>query len=126
MLNPTFTAREIATAALDAEKLDVYRLALELQSMVATLVPTHHRVIHDQFERASLSVVCCVAEGAGRHSRRDKRRFYVMARGSSTECAALIDVLRLRHLAPEGMCAEARGLAVRIVQMLTKLIQVLG
>ncbi len=107
--------------ALDAEKLVVYRVALELQVLCATLVPAHERVLHDQLGRASLSIVLTIAEGAGRRSRRDKRRFYVMARGSAMEVAAGIDVLRIRHLAPERACAEARSLALRVVQMLTKL-----
>ena len=111
---------------LDAEKLHVYRLALELQSLAATLGPPHHRVLQDQLERASLSTVCCIAEGAGRRSRRDKRRFYVMSRGSCNETAAIIDVLRIRRLAPEGACNAARALAVRAIQMLTKLIDALG
>ena len=111
---------------LDAEKLQVYSVALELQVLCATLVPPQHRVLQDQLERASLSVVCNTAEGAGRHSRRDKRRLYVMARGSATETAAIIDVLRARHLAPEAVCQHARSLAVRVVQMMTRLIDVLG
>lgn len=112
--------------ALDAEKLLAYRVALELQTSCATLVPAGHHVLKDQLERASLSVVCCIAEGAGRRSRRDKRHYYVMARGSATESAAIIDVLRLRKLAPEGACAGARTLAVRVVQLLTRLGAALG
>ncbi len=107
--------------ALDAEKLHVYAVALELQALCATLVPLNHRVLQDQLERASLSVVCCVAEGAGRRSKKDKRRLYTMARGSAMETAAIIDVLRVRKLAPEGACASARSLALRVTQMLTKL-----
>jgi four helix bundle protein len=106
---------------LDAEKLEVYALALELQALCATLAPMGHRVIQDQLERASLSVVCNIAEGAGRRSRKDKRWMYTIARGSATETAAIIDVLKLRHLAPEGPCRAARSLALRVVQMLTKL-----
>lgn len=106
---------------LDAEKLTVYQVALDLQVLAAGLVPSQHRVLHDQLERASLSVVLNIAEGAGRRSRKDKRRFYAMARGSACECAAAVDVLRHRHLAPEGACATARSLALRVVQMLTKL-----
>ena len=110
-----------ASPVLDAEKLVCYALALDLQVLCATLVPAAHRVLQDQLERASLSVVCCIAEGAGRRSRRDKRRFYAMARGSATETAAIVDVLRLRRLAPEWACASARTLALRVVQLLTKL-----
>ena len=106
---------------LDAERLEVYHLALELHVLAAQLVPVQNRVLRDQLERASLSAVLNLAEGAGRRSVREKRRFYTIARGSATECAAAVDVLRLRRLAPEGACASARGLALRVVQMLTKL-----
>jgi len=112
---------ESATLVLDAEKLICYRLALQLQVLIGTLLPPQHRVLADQLERASLSVVLCIAESAGRRSRKDKRRFIAMARGSATETAAAIDVLRLRRLAPEAACAAARHLALRVVQVLTKL-----
>ena len=107
--------------ALDAEKLVCYDLALELQVLCASLVPAQHRVLQDQLERASLSVVCNIAEGAGRRSRKDKRRIYAMARGSATETAAIVDVLRLRRLASESQCRAARLLGLRVVQLLTKL-----
>jgi len=62
------TAIEQASAPeplLDAEKLVCYDLALELQVLCATLVPAGHRVLKDQLDRASLSVVCNIAEGCG-------------------------------------------------------------
>jgi len=110
-----------AVPTLDAEKLVVYQVALELQALASGLVPATQRVLHDQMERASLSAVLLIAEGAGRRSRKDKRRFYAMARGSACECAAAIDVLRTRRLAHEAACAAARSLALRVIQMLTKL-----
>ena len=114
-------AASAATPILDAEKLVVYDVALELQVVCCTLVPVNHRVLQDQLERASLSVVCCIAEGAGRRSKKDKRQMYAMARGSAAETAAIVDVLRLRHLGPKGQCRAARSLALRVVQLLTKL-----
>jgi len=111
---------------LDAEKLTVYRVALELQCMANTLVPSVNRVLRDQFERASLSVVLNLAEGCGRVSRRQRRYHFGVARGSATECAALTDVLRLRRLTPSAECFRARSLAVRCVQMLTKLVESMG
>jgi four helix bundle protein len=122
--SPAVEAESVAPPAiLDAEKLVCYELALELQVQVlcGTLAPAGHRVLQDQLERASLSVVCNIAEGAGRRSRKDKRRIYAIARGSAAETAAIVDVLRLRHLAPETQCRSARSLAVRVVQLLTKL-----
>jgi four helix bundle protein len=106
---------------LDAEKLEVYALALELHAFAASKVPTLSRVLKDQLERASLSVVLNIAEGGGRRSRKDKARHYTYARGSATEVAACFDVLRVRKLAPVCECARGRSLAVRVVQMLTKL-----
>lgn len=111
---------------LDAEKLTVYHVALELQCMANTLVPSVNRVLRDQFERASLSVILNLAEGCGRVSRRQRRYHFGVARGSATECAALTDVLRLRRLTPASECFRARALAVRCVQMLTKLVESMG
>jgi four helix bundle protein len=110
-----------APAALDAEKLQVYRVALEANALAAELVAADRRVLRDQLERASLSSVLNMSEGAGRRSRRDKRRHYAIARGSAMECAAAVDVVRVRGLASAEDCANVRALYVRIIQMLTKL-----
>jgi hypothetical protein len=60
-----------------------------------------------------------LAEGAGKHGRLDKRRYYLTARGS----AALLDVcLRLRLLDDAGH-KTAKAVLVRIVSMLVKLAQ---
>ena len=110
-----------ATASLAAEGMDCYRLALEFDTASSELVSRAPAHIRSQFQRASLSVVLNIAEGAGRWMPLDKARFYATARGSATECAAVLDVLRLRRLAPESKCREGRGQIVRIVQMLTRL-----
>ena len=49
------------TPTLDAEKLDVYRVALQAQAQASALVPEDRRVLRDQLERASLSVVLSFA-----------------------------------------------------------------
>ena len=122
--------REAASAVeahvLDAERLTVYHVALDLQCMANTLVPSVNRVLRDQFERASLSIVLNLAEGCGRVSRRQRRYHFGVARGSATECAALCDVLRLRRLSSASECFRARSFAVRCTQMLTKLIESMG
>lgn len=108
---------------LDANKLHVYAVALELHALCATLVGPLTRVVRDQLERASLSVVLNTAEAGGRRSRRDKARYYMIARGSATETAALLDVLALRRLAPPAAIRAGRRLAIRVVQMLTRMDQ---
>ena len=87
------TAPLCASAALlDAEKLDCYRIALEFQAIAAQLVPKRGCAeLRDQLDRASISIVLNIAEGCGRRSPADKARFYSMARGSATECAAILE-----------------------------------
>jgi four helix bundle protein len=88
--------------ALDHERLDVYHLALDFLVFANSVIeglPRGRSHLADQFTRASMSVVLNIAEGAGKVSKADKRRYYLTARGSATESAALLDVcLRLKLL----------------------------
>jgi len=118
-----FACPEAEQQLLDASRLHVYHVALELHCLCSTLVATLSRIVKDQLERASLSCVLNVAEAAGRRSRRDKARFYAIARGSATETAALLDVLAVRRLASPAAIRTGRRLAIRIVQMLTRIDQ---
>ena len=80
---------------LDHERLDVYHLALDFLVLASEIIeglPRGRSHLSDQFSRASLSIVLNLAEGAGKHSKPDKRRYYLTARGSATESAALLDV----------------------------------
>ena len=80
---------------LDHERLDVYHLTLDFLVLVSEIIeglPRGRSHLSDQFSRASLSIVLNLAEGAGKHSKPDKRRYYLTARGSATESAALLDV----------------------------------
>ena len=115
-----------AAPFLDAERLDVSRVAVSFQGQAAALAVRCDAVLRDQLRRASLSIVLNIAEGAGQRSRLQKRHLYGIARGSATESAAIVDVLRVRELASADECQEARALLVRIVQMLTKLDQSIG
>jgi four helix bundle protein len=109
-------------ALLDAEKLDVYRVALEFQAIAGQLVPKRgYAELRDQLDRASISIVLNIAEGCGRRSPADKGRFYSMARGSATECAAILDLLATRGVVDDRLRNRARALLVRTVQMLTQL-----
>lgn len=106
---------------LDAGKLHCYAVALDLHTLCSTLVAMLNRIVRDQLERASLSVVLNIAEAGGRRSRRDKARYYTMARGSATEVAALLDVLSARRLASPASIKAGRRLAIRVVQMLRRI-----
>jgi four helix bundle protein len=111
---------------LDHERLDVYHLSLDFlvfANHVIEALPRGRSHLCDQLMRASTSIALNLAEGAGKHSKPDKRRYYLTARGSATESAALLDVCaRLKLLDDIGHKA-GKEMLVRVVSMLIKLAQ---
>jgi four helix bundle protein len=108
----------------DYERFDCYRVALEFQGLVPSLFPRRgYAALRDQLDRASASILLNIAEGSGRSSRLEKANFYLIARGSAMESAAVLDVLLTRDLIAESTHRHARGLLIRVTQMLTKLVQ---
>ena len=77
--------------------------------------------LRDQLDRASVSIALNLSEGAGCRSPRQKARYYAIARGSASECGAVLAIASARGLGDAEACARGRGLVVRLVQMLTKL-----
>ncbi len=79
------------------------------------------RELRDQFDRASLSILFNIGEGAGKTARPDKQRSYEIARGSATETATQLDILHIRGLITTPQYEHARQLLVRVTQMLSRL-----
>jgi four helix bundle protein len=113
---------DVAAPLLDPQKLDVYRLAVEFQTVVAAVrFPGPLRDLRPQLARASASIVLNVAEGAGRRRAADKAQFYSIARGSAMECAAILDILDVRGAVQPELSRRGRQMLVRVVQMLSRL-----
>ncbi len=108
-------------AKLDVEKLDCFRVAIEFQALAAALLPKGCGALRDQLDRASVSIALNLSEGAGCRSPGQKARYYAIARGSASECGAVLAIAAARGLGDALECARGRWLVVRLVQMLTKL-----
>jgi four helix bundle protein len=107
---------------LDADRLDVYRVAREFDVFAVSVLPRRGCAsLRDQLERASSSVVLNVAEGCGRYARPEKAHFYLIARGSAMECLAAVSLLQARSLVSPEVYRRSRSLLTRIVAMLTRL-----
>ncbi len=72
--------------SMNYRNLDVYRLAvrfLPIAAETASVFPRKYAALGDQIRRASLSISLNIAEGSGKTTGPDQRRFYAMARGSA-------------------------------------------
>ena len=105
------------------EQLDVYRADIEYVGWAFSLGERlkGHRVAKEQLLRASQSVPLNIAEGNGKSTEAERRRFFEIARGSALECAAIQDVLEVCGALSAVENANAKRLLDRIVAMLTKL-----
>jgi len=120
----------MGAAMFDHERLDVYQLGLEFITWTTPLLEEAIRLgsgkvrdVCDHLNRASLSVLLNLAEGNGKRQRQIRSKFFDDARGSATECAACLDVLVAKEVFKKERVDQGKGLLVRIVSMLTKLIQ---
>jgi len=108
----------------DHEKLDVYRISLQFVAWVYERVDRmkgYQRHARDELIRASQSLPRNIAEGNGKRSRADRKRFFQIARGSALECAAILDELLIMKVLHEAEVQEGKKLLHRIVSMLTKM-----
>mgnify|MGYP001816964223 CR=1 FL=1 len=106
------------------EKLDVYQLALEYVAYAFERVEQlsgSARTAREQWLRASQSTPLNIADGNGKASDGDRRRFFEIARGSAFECAAIQDVLEVTGAMSKAENVEAKAKLDRLAAMLTKL-----
>ena len=109
--------------AFGHENLDVYQASIKYVGWAFRLCANlkGHRNAKDQLLRASQSIPLNIAEGNGKATEGDRRRFFEIARGSALECAAVQDVLVVCGAIRNEECDYGKKLLDRIVAMLTKL-----
>jgi four helix bundle protein len=110
--------------AMGHEQLDVYRLSIDYVSWVdqsSGRLKGEHRHVKDQWLRASQSIPLNIAEGNGKTSAADRRRYFEIARGSVLECAAIQDVMQVIGLLSEAENIMRKGQLDRLAAMLSKL-----
>jgi len=83
------------------ENLEVYKKSVDFAEMIINLTdgfPKGYYFLTDQLNRASLSILTNIAEGNGRFTKKDRRNFFIIARGSAQECVPLLEIAKRKKL----------------------------
>jgi len=78
--------------------------------------------LKSQLRRAALSVVSNIAEGSGRKSEAERKRFYEISRSSAIEIDSQLEASVLLNYFTEADCGEANNLLMEVFKMLSKMI----
>src|SRR5262245_33876691 len=107
------------------ENLLVYQKALTFADAILSFsrrLPRGYLFLADQLNRASLSIAANIAEGNGRISKPDRRRFFAIARGSVHECVPSMELAERQHLMSSTLHSELKCAVEEIARMLSGLI----
>ncbi len=109
---------------LNHHRLHCYALTLTVARTVPSLLATWPRGssdLQDQLKRALSSMLLNIAEGNGRTSLADRKRFFTIARGSALEVGAIFDFASALQWGDALYYVDAQSKIERVVQMVSKL-----
>ena len=81
---------------------------------VADVLPRGLNTISSQLRRAAVSIPANISEGNARFHKADRKHFFNISRGSTFECATLVDLCLLRKAI---QVEEARSLKERLEEI---------
>jgi len=117
-------------ARTNFENLQVYRLAEKLADEIWTIVRTWDCFARDsvgkQAVRAADSIGANIAEGTGRGSFQDNRRFVRMARGSLYETRHWLRRAYSRHLLSKEQISKTKPIVDDLSPMLNSYLKSIG
>ena len=108
----------------DHERLKVYQEALRFIVWASPLIDDLPAKLsaRDQLDRASTSIALNLAEGNGKRSYPDRCRYFDIARGSTVECAACLDVLIAKKKLTVAEAETGKAILLEVVSMTAGLI----
>jgi len=108
----------------DHERLKVYQEALRFIVWASPLIDDLPAKLsaRDQLDRASTSIALNLAEGNGKRSYPDRCRYFDIARGSTVECAACLDVLVAKQKLTAPEAEKGKSILLEVVSMTAGLI----
>ena len=109
----------------DHEKLDVYQTAIKFVAWSDVLLDEckgKAASAKKHLDEASCSISNNIAEGNGKWSSKDRRKFFEIASASALECAGCLDVLVAKRMVPPHRVDEGKQLLRSVVNMLIRMI----
>jgi four helix bundle protein len=109
---------------LNHERLKAYVFTLEIAKKMPDMLkrfPLGSSYLADQLKRAVSSILLNTAEGNGRRSYKERRRFFDIAIGSATESAAAFDIIYAYGYIDQNLYAETKDKLEQVVKILYKL-----
>ncbi len=94
-------------------------LVVYAKSVVERL-PRGYGFLADQLRRAATSVALNYAEGCGKQHLKDRRRFFIQARGSANEVVAIADVAKGFGVIESVLHSEMKECADHLAAMLSR------
>jgi len=109
------------------KKLDVWQAAMKtakrIYEITGTFPADEKFGLVSQMRRASISIPCNIAEGAGRQGKREFKNFLSMAQGSLSELDTQLELTILLGYLSKDSVKEVDGELERVDKMLTGLIR---
>ena len=107
------------------EKFNVYIKSEHYYSVILNIISNTKidKNIKDQLKRASLSIVLNIAEGSGKYTKKDKKNFYIISRGSVNECVAILRILNIENKISKENFNKTYEYLLEIAKMLSALIK---
>jgi four helix bundle protein len=107
------------------ENLEVYQKSVDLAEEIINLTdefPKGYYFLTDQLNRASLSIATKIAEGNGRFTKKDRRNFFIIARGSVQECVPLLEIAKRKQFISDTILSDLSNQLEVISKMISGLI----
>lgn len=111
---------------LSHKNLEVYRLSLQLMEETYKITKSFPKdeqyILVSQLRRAAISVCSNIAEGASRISKREKKRFYEIARGSIVEIDTQLGISCILKYSEKEKQVLIFSILASLFKMLSKMI----
>ena len=109
---------------MNHRRLKCYQLAMLVAKGMPELIakwPRGYHYLSDQLKRATSSIVLNIAEGNGRTSCLDRKRFFTTSMASASEVSSILEIALAYRLINESESVKYQDTLLQIYKMLYKL-----